>query len=57
MAWDGLTFSLLLVFLALVVLLLIPARSLHDRSGLPGQQVIYTAAGTWFRDKDPLHSA
>ena len=57
MVWGGLTFSLLFIFLAMAVLLLFRAHSLHEQSGLPGRQVIYTDAGTWFRNKKPLHSA
>ena len=57
MVWGGLTFSLLLIFLAMAVLLLFRAHSLHEQSGLPGRQVFYTDAGTWFRNKKPLHSA
>lgn len=57
MAWSGLTLSLVFVFLAVAGLLLLRARSLHEQSGLPGGQVIYTDAGTWFRNEDSLHSA
>ena len=56
MAWNGLTISLLLVFLAMAGLLLLRARSLHEQSGLPGGQIIYTDTGTWFRNDEPLHS-
>lgn len=56
MAWNGLTFSLLLVLLAMAGLLLMRSRSLHEQSGLPRGQVIYTDAGTWFRNEEPLHA-
>jgi CRISPR-associated exonuclease Cas4 len=56
MAWGGLTFSLLLIFLAMATILLFRSRSLQEQSGLPAGQVIYTDAGTWFRNKEPLHS-
>ena len=56
MAWNGLTISLLLVFLAMAGLLLLRARSLREQSGLPGGKVIYTDAGTWFRNEESLHS-
>ena len=36
MAWGGLTFSLLLIFLAMAMILLFRARSLEQQSGLPG---------------------
>ena len=56
MAWNGLTFSLVLAFLAMAGLLLLRARSLHEQSGLPDGQVMYTDAGTWFRNEESLHS-
>jgi CRISPR-associated exonuclease Cas4 len=57
MAWGGLTFSLVLIFLAMAMLLFLRARILHEQSGLPDGQIIYTDAGTWFRNKKSLHSA
>ena len=57
MAWSGLTFSLVLIFLAMAMILLFRSRSLQGQSDLPDGQVIYTDAGTWFRNKEPLHSA
>jgi len=57
MAWGELTVSLLLIFLAMAVILMIRARSLQDSNGLPEGQVIYSDTGTWFRNQEPLHSA
>ena len=57
MAWGGLTFSLVLIFLAMAVILLFRARGLQEQSGLPAGQVIYTDTGTWFRNDEPLHSS
>jgi CRISPR-associated exonuclease Cas4 len=56
MAWNGLTISLALIFVAMAGLLLLRARSLQESSGLPGGDVIYTDTGTWFRNDEPLHS-
>ena len=57
MAWGGWTFSLVLIFLAMAAILLFRARNLREKSGLPAGQVIYTDAGTWFRNEEPLHSS
>ena len=57
MAWGGLTFSLVLIFLAMAAILLFRSRSLQEQIGLPAGQVIYTDAGTWFRNDEPLHSS
>ena len=57
MAWGGLPFSLLLIFLAMAVILLLRARGLQEQSGLPDGEVIYTDAGTWFPNDEPLTSA
>jgi CRISPR-associated exonuclease Cas4 len=51
MAWGGLPFSLLLIFLAMAVILLVRARGLQEKNGLPEGQVIYTDTGTWYRNK------
>jgi CRISPR-associated exonuclease Cas4 len=56
MAWNGLTISLLLVFVAMAGLLLLRAQSLRDKSGLPDGSIIYTDTGTWFRNEEPLYS-
>ena len=57
MAWGGLPFSLLLIFLAMAVILLLRARGLQEESGLPDGQVIYTDTGTWFPNDEPLTSS
>lgn len=57
MAWSGLTFSLILIFLAMAVILLLRARGLQEKSGLPDGQIIYTDTGTWFRNQDSLHTS
>ncbi len=57
MAWSGLTFSLILIFLAMAVILLLRARGLQEKSGLPEGQIIYTDTGTWFRNQDSLHTS
>lgn len=57
MAWGSLTFSLVLIFLAMAALLLFRARTLQERSGLPSGQLIYADTGTWFPNHEPLHSS
>ncbi|NCF67390.1 MAG: Dna2/Cas4 domain-containing protein [Chloroflexi bacterium] len=56
MAWGGLTFSLVLIFLAMAALLLFRARSLQQQSGLPSGNVIYSDSGTWHPNNEPLLS-
>lgn len=56
MAWNGLTISLLLVFLAMAGLLLLRAQSLREKSGLPQGSILYTDTGTWFRNEEPLYA-
>ena len=41
----------------MATILLFRARGLQEQSGLPDGQVIYTDAGTWFRNDAPLHSS
>jgi CRISPR-associated exonuclease Cas4 len=55
-AWGGLTFSLLLIFLAMAALLLFRARSLQEQSGLPDGKVIYRDSGVWYANDEALHS-
>lgn len=56
MAWGSLTFSLVLMFLAMAVLLLISSGKLRKKSGLPSGEIIYTDNETWYPNVDPLHS-
>ncbi len=57
MAWGGLTFSLVLIFLAMAGLLLISSGKLRKKSGLPDGEIIYTDDETWYPNVNPLHSA
>ena len=57
MAWGSLTVSLLLIFLAMAVLLLISSDKLRKRSGLPKGEIIYTDDETWYPNLEPLHSS
>lgn len=57
MAWGSLTFSLVLIFLAMAVMLLVHSGKLHKQSGLPAGKVIYTDDETWYPNVEPLHSA
>jgi len=57
MAWGSLTFSLILIFLAMAAMLLIHSRNLHKNSGLPSGEVIYVDNETWYPNSEPLHSS
>jgi CRISPR-associated exonuclease Cas4 len=56
MGWGSLTFSLVLIFLAMAVMLLVKSDKLRKESGLPGGKVIYTDDETWYPNNKPLHS-
>ena len=57
MAWGSLTFSLILIFLAMAVMLLIHSGRLQKRTGMPGGQVIYSDHETWYPNAESLHSS
>ncbi len=56
-AWGSLTFSLVLIFLAMAVMLLVHSRQLQKRSGLPAGNIIYSDNETWYPNIEPLHSS
>ena len=55
--WGSFTFSLVLIFLAMAVMLLIHSGKLHRKTGLPDGKVIYTDHETWYRNVETLHSS
>jgi CRISPR-associated exonuclease Cas4 len=54
---GGVSLWLALFLMIAVVWLFSRSRSLREQSGLPDGEVIYTDTGTWFPNKDVLHSA
>lgn len=53
---GGLTLWLILLLLTVVVGFWSRARSLHQQTGLPDGDIIYTDTGTWFPNKDVLYA-
>lgn len=54
MVWSAFSLGIVFVLLGLVAWLWLQSGRLRERSGLPTGTVMYTDAGTWFQNDEPL---